>query len=205
MAGDLTSTPSSSAPATISRSTAGPAPIRSTGRPRCESPGWSPAISSLRRISARRPRLPKPSPPRPRRWSVTSPGLPGRPRNRRRARPRGWVGANVARCARCSSPLTERLGERLAKSPMAPSRSVRDRRSEVGVLLGYTAQRCSASTTSSYRLRARRAGSPTPSTRRPQRAESRGSACPFRPLDFRMWIALHEATHPAPCSAACRG
>jgi coenzyme F420 biosynthesis associated uncharacterized protein len=108
----------------------------------------------------------------------------------------GWVDANVASMRKMLEPLTERLGERLAQSPIAPiGRKVAG--AEVGSLLGYLAQRVLGQ----YDLL-------VPDT---EPGAPDGDAVyyvgpnilglekrfAFRPLDFRRWIAIHEVTHRA--------
>jgi coenzyme F420 biosynthesis associated uncharacterized protein len=108
----------------------------------------------------------------------------------------GWVEANVASMRTMLAPLTERLGERLAQSPIAPvGRRVAG--VEVGSLLGYLSQRVlgqydllvpdsegqAADTDAVYYVGPNILG-----------LEKRFA---FRPLDFRRWIAIHEVTHRA--------
>jgi coenzyme F420 biosynthesis associated uncharacterized protein len=105
-----------------------------------------------------------------------------------------WVDANVESMRRLLAPLTQRLGERLASSPVAPiGRYVTG--TEVGVLLGYLSQRVLGQ----YDLLV------------PEDAEGERDAVyyvgsnvlslekrfAFRPRDFRLWIAIHEVTHRA--------
>ena len=109
----------------------------------------------------------------------------------------GWVDANVASMRRLLGPLTARVGERMAASPIAPiGRSVAA--TELGVLLGWFAQRVLGQ----YDLLV------------PEDAEAAigsGDAVyyvgpnvlglekrfAFRPRDFRLWVAIHEVTHRA--------
>jgi coenzyme F420 biosynthesis associated uncharacterized protein len=108
----------------------------------------------------------------------------------------GWVDANITSMQRMLAPLTERLGERLAQSPIAPlGRRVAG--AEVGSLLGYLAQRVLGQ----YDLLVPDA----------EAGATDGDAVyyvgpnvlslekrfAFRPLDFRRWIAIHEVTHRA--------
>jgi len=105
-----------------------------------------------------------------------------------------WVDANVASMRRLLSPLTSRLGERMARSPVAGvGRSVSG--TELGVLLGWFAQRVLGQ----YDLLV------------PEEGQDDGDAVyfvgqnilglekrfAFRPRDFRLWIAIHELTHRA--------
>jgi coenzyme F420 biosynthesis associated uncharacterized protein len=108
----------------------------------------------------------------------------------------GWVDANVASMRRLLTPLTEKLGARVARSPFAPvGRRVAG--TELGVLLGWVAKRVLGQ----YDLLV------------PADDETRTSddavyyvganvlalekRYAFRPRDFRLWIALHELTHRA--------
>ena len=108
----------------------------------------------------------------------------------------GWVDVNVASMRRLLGPLTERLGARMAHSPVAPlGRSVAG--TELGVLLGWFAQRVLGQ----YDLLV-----PDDDT-----SAATGDAVyfvgpnvlglekrfAFRPRDFRLWVAIHEVTHRA--------
>jgi coenzyme F420 biosynthesis associated uncharacterized protein len=105
----------------------------------------------------------------------------------------GWVDANIDSMRRLISPLTDRLGEKLAQSAIAPlGRYVTG--TEVGVLLGYLAQRVlgqydllvadpMSSTDAVYYVGPNVLG-----------LEKRFA---FRPREFRLWIAIHEVTHRA--------
>jgi coenzyme F420 biosynthesis associated uncharacterized protein len=107
---------------------------------------------------------------------------------------REWVEANLDSMRRLLGPLTERLGARMARSALAPvGRFVAG--TEMGVLLGYLAQRVLGQ----YDLLV------------PDEAGAEGDAVfyvgpnvlalekrfAFRPRDFRLWIAIHEVTHRA--------
>lgn len=108
----------------------------------------------------------------------------------------GWVDANVASMRQLLAPLTERVGERIAKSPFAPvGRTVTA--TELGVLLGWFSQRVLGQ----YDLLV-----PSDDDRAPT-ADAVYYVGPnvlalekrfaFRPRDFRLWIAIHECTHRA--------
>ncbi len=104
-----------------------------------------------------------------------------------------WIGANIASMRRLLAPLTERVGERMASSRVAPiGRRVAG--TETGVLLGYLAQRVlgqydllvlddDASADAVYYV----GGNILTLEKR----------FAFRPRDFRLWIAIHEVTHRA--------
>lgn len=108
----------------------------------------------------------------------------------------GWVEANVASMRRMLAPLSSRIGERIAHSPIAPV-GRRIAGTEMGVLLGYLSQRVLGQ----YDLL-------VPDD---DGADPRGDAVyyvgpnvlmlekryAFPPRDFRRWIALHEVTHRA--------
>lgn len=106
----------------------------------------------------------------------------------------GWVDVNVASMRRLLAPLTDRVGERMARSPIAPvGRSIAA--TELGVLLGFFSQRVIGQ----YDLLV------------PEEGDSQGDAVyyvgpnvlglekrfAFRPRDFRLWVAIHEVTHRA--------
>ncbi len=104
---------------------------------------------------------------------------------------REWVDSNLASMRTLLEPLMERFGERLANNPFAPI-GRRVAATELGVLLGYVAQRVLGQ----YDLLV---------------PDDRGEAVyyvganvlalekrfAFRPRDFRLWIAIHEVTHRA--------
>jgi len=108
-----------------------------------------------------------------------------------------WVSANVRSMQRLLEPLTARVGQRMAGSPVAPL-GRRIAGTETGVLLGYLAQRVLGQ----YDLLV---------------VDDEGSAdavyyvggnilalekrYAFRPRDFRLWIAIHECTHRAQFTA----
>lgn len=107
-----------------------------------------------------------------------------------------WVEANLASMRRLLAPLTARVGERVAKSPMAPvGRRVAG--TEMGVLLGFMSQRVLGQ----YDLLV----PDDPAVAVPGGEvyyvgpnilglEKRYA---FRSRDFRLWIAIHEVTHRA--------
>ena len=107
-----------------------------------------------------------------------------------------WVGANVASMRRLLAPFSDRVGARMASSPVAPvGRRVAG--AELGFLLGYVAQRVLGQ----YDLL-------VPEDSSISIAEdavyyvgpnvlSLEKRFAFRPRDFRLWIALHELTHRA--------
>jgi coenzyme F420 biosynthesis associated uncharacterized protein len=108
----------------------------------------------------------------------------------------GWVDANVTSMRHLLAPLTERVGERIAKSPFAPvGRTVTA--TELGVLLGWFSQRVLGQ----YDLLVPSDddGAPTDDAvyyvgTNVLALEKRYA---FRPRDFRLWIAIHECTHRA--------
>jgi coenzyme F420 biosynthesis associated uncharacterized protein len=109
----------------------------------------------------------------------------------------GWVDVNVASMRRLIGPLTDRFGERLAKSPLAPiGRSVTA--TELGVLLGWFAQRVLGQ----YDLLVpddRADGDPVGDAVYYVGPNVLGleKRFAFRPRDFRLWVAIHEVTHRA--------
>ncbi len=110
----------------------------------------------------------------------------------------GWVDANVTSMQHMLRPFTDRVAERVARSPVAPiGRRVAG--AEMGALLGYLAQRV----LEQYDLLV--PDDPAETGAIPTDAvyyvgpnvlglEKRFA---FRPRDFRLWIALHELTHRA--------
>ena len=113
-----------------------------------------------------------------------------------------WVHANVGSMRRMLHPLTARVGERMARSPVAPiGRRVAG--TEMGVLLGFMAQRVLGQ----YDLL-------VPDDPGTDAADGNGAVYyvganilalekryAFRPRDFRLWIAIHEVTHRAQFTA----
>ena len=114
---------------------------------------------------------------------------------------RGWVSANVASMRRMLAPLTARISERMSRSPVAPV-GRRIAGTEMGVLLGYLAQRVLGQ----YDLLV-----PDDAEPGDRSNGADGDAVyyvgpnvlvlekryAFPPRDFRRWIALHEVTHRA--------
>lgn len=108
----------------------------------------------------------------------------------------GWVTANVASMRRLLGPFVDRVGAKMAHSPIAPV-GRRVAAAELGFLLGFVAQRVlgqydllvpdeaggSASDAAVYYVGVNVLV-----------LEKRFA---FRPRDFRLWIALHEVTHRA--------
>jgi len=113
-----------------------------------------------------------------------------------------WVHANVGSMRRMLQPLTARVGERMARSPVAPiGRRVAG--TEMGVLLGFMAQRVLGQ----YDLL-------VPGDPATDATDGNGAVYyvganilalekryAFRPRDFRLWIAIHEVTHRAQFTA----
>jgi coenzyme F420 biosynthesis associated uncharacterized protein len=105
---------------------------------------------------------------------------------------RGWVEANITSMRRLLEPLMERVGDRLARSPLAPiGRQVAA--TEMGVLIGYLSQRVLGQ----YDLL-------VPDDVHGDTVYYVGpnilaleKRFAFRPRDFRLWIAIHEVTHRA--------
>lgn len=114
-----------------------------------------------------------------------------------------WVHANVGSMRRMLHPLTARVAERVARSPVAPiGRRVAG--TEMGVLLGFMAQRVLGQ----YDLLVPDDPDESAAT------EANGAVYyvganilalekryAFRPRDFRLWIAIHEVTHRAQFTA----
>ncbi len=108
----------------------------------------------------------------------------------------GWVSANVVSMRALLTPFSDKVGARLARSPVAPvGRRVAG--AELGFLLGYVAQRVLGQ----YDLLV------PEDVANPNADDAVYYVGPnilglekrfaFRPLDFRRWIALHELTHRA--------
>jgi coenzyme F420 biosynthesis associated uncharacterized protein len=107
----------------------------------------------------------------------------------------GWVRANVASFQRLLRPLTDKVGEKMDRSPLAPvARRVTG--TEVGVILGWMATRVLGQ----YDLLIVEEEDPHdqdvvyyvgPNV---LALEKRFA---FPPREFRLWLALHEVTHRA--------
>jgi coenzyme F420 biosynthesis associated uncharacterized protein len=107
----------------------------------------------------------------------------------------GWVKANVASFQRLLRPLTDKVGERMDRSPLAPV-ARRITGTEVGVILGWMATRVLGQ----YDLLIAEEEDPHdqdvvyyvgPNV---LALEKRFA---FPPREFRLWLALHEVTHRA--------
>lgn len=105
----------------------------------------------------------------------------------------GWVHANIASFQRLLRPITDRVGPRLASSPMAPvSRAVTG--AQLGTMLGWMASRVLGQ----YDLL-------LVEEERPEDQDIVYFVGPniiglekrfgFPPREFRLWLALHEVTH----------
>jgi coenzyme F420 biosynthesis associated uncharacterized protein len=108
----------------------------------------------------------------------------------------GWVGANVASMRRLLAPFSDKVGARMASSPIAPvGRRVAG--AELGFLLGYVAQRVLGQ----YDLLVPEDSSLSVADDAVYyvgpNVLSLEKRFAFRPRDFRLWIALHELTHRA--------
>jgi coenzyme F420 biosynthesis associated uncharacterized protein len=103
-----------------------------------------------------------------------------------------WVDANVDSMRRLLGPLTQRVGARLANSPIAPvGRYITG--TEVGVLLGYLAQRVLGQ----YDLLGPDQDDEDAVYYVGPNVLNLEKRFAFRPRDFRLWIAIHEVTHRA--------
>jgi coenzyme F420 biosynthesis associated uncharacterized protein len=107
----------------------------------------------------------------------------------------GWVRANIASFQRLLRPITEKLGPRMAATPIAPvGRAVAG--AEVGTLLGWMSTRVLGQ----YDLL-------LVENDRPEEQDIVYYVGPnilalekrfaFPPREFRLWLALHEVTHRA--------
>jgi coenzyme F420 biosynthesis associated uncharacterized protein len=107
----------------------------------------------------------------------------------------GWVRANIASFQRLLRPLTDKLGDRIDRSPFAPvGRRVAG--AEVGVMLGWMSNRVLGQ----YDLLIVEEEAPHdqdlvyyvgPNVLALEKLYA------FPPREFRLWIALHEVTHRA--------
>jgi coenzyme F420 biosynthesis associated uncharacterized protein len=107
----------------------------------------------------------------------------------------GWVQANIASFQRLLRPLTDKIGDRLERSPFAPiGRRVAG--AEVGVMLGWMSNRVLGQ----YDLLIIEEEAPHdqdlvyyvgPNVLALEKLYA------FPPREFRLWIALHEVTHRA--------
>jgi coenzyme F420 biosynthesis associated uncharacterized protein len=102
-----------------------------------------------------------------------------------------WVAANVTSMQQLIAPLTERLGSKIGRGPLA-SVGRRVAGTEVGVLLGFLARRVLGQ----YDLLVAGKDDGHVYYVGPNilALEKRYA---FRPHDFRLWIAIHEVTHRA--------
>ena len=108
---------------------------------------------------------------------------------------RDWVDSNIASMRTMLEPLMRRFGERMARNPFAPV-SRRVGATEMGVLLGYMAQRVLGQ----YDLLVpdNESGSTSDAVYYVGgNILSLEKRFAFRPRDFRLWIAIHETTHRA--------
>ena len=107
----------------------------------------------------------------------------------------GWVRANLASFQRLLRPLTERIGPRLAESPIAPvGRAVTG--AQVGMLLGWMSTRVLGQ----YDLLLIEDDHPEDQDivyYVGPNVLSLEKRFGFPPREFRLWLALHEVTHRA--------
>lgn len=107
----------------------------------------------------------------------------------------GWIHANIASFQRLLRPITDKIGPRLASSPMAPvSRAVTG--AQLGTMLGWMSSRVLGQ----YDLL-------LVEEERPEDQDIVYYVGPniiglekrfgFPPREFRLWLALHEVTHRA--------
>ena len=105
---------------------------------------------------------------------------------------RAWVDANVVSMQHLLKPLMQRMGTRLARSPIAPvGRQIAA--TEVGALVGYLAQRVLGQ----YDLLMPDEESGDEVYFVGPNILALEKRFAFRPKDFRLWIAIHEVTHRA--------
>jgi coenzyme F420 biosynthesis associated uncharacterized protein len=103
---------------------------------------------------------------------------------------RAWVAANIGSFRKMLAPFTDRVRDRLARSPLASvGRGAAG--AEMGLLLGFLAQRVLGQ----YDLLLGDTGDAVYYVGPNVLALEKRFA--FRPRDFRLWIALHEVTHRA--------
>ena len=107
----------------------------------------------------------------------------------------GWVRANVTSFQRLLRPITERLGSRMAASPLAPaSRALAG--SQIGIMLGWMSTRVLGQ----YDLLLVEDDSPEDQDLVyfvGPNVISLEKRFAFPPREFRLWLALHEVTHRA--------
>jgi len=120
-----------------------------------------------------------------------------------------WIDANVASMQCMLEPFISRVGERMAKSPIAPlGRAAAG--AEMGVLLGYLSQRVLGQYDLLVPADAADDGETADGLGGPSARPTRDAVYyvgvnvlalekrfEFPPLDFRRWIAIHEVTHRA--------
>lgn len=105
---------------------------------------------------------------------------------------RGWAEANIASMRQLLAPLMDRVGVRLARSPLAPvGRHVAA--TEMGALVGYLAQRVLGQ----YDLLVPDDDAPDAVYYVGPNVLALEKRFAFRPTDFRLWVAIHEVTHRA--------
>ena len=108
----------------------------------------------------------------------------------------GWTDANVASMRNLLAPLTERIGERLARSPFAPvGRTVTA--TELGVMLGWFSQRVLGQFDLLVPADGEGGADADAVYYVGTNVLSLEKRFAFRPRDFRLWIAIHECTHRA--------
>jgi len=107
----------------------------------------------------------------------------------------GWIGANVASFSRLLRPLTERLGERVGESALAPL-ARRATGAELGLILGWMSTRVLGQ----YDLLVIEEENPDDQDvvyYVGPNVISLEKRFAFPPREFRLWLALHEVTHRA--------